>query len=63
MDMSYTQDVYMSHGTEYVFSINGREQFSVKFPFYFTLFVIFCPLSFPIKDALYIVGVWGSMIN
>jgi hypothetical protein len=21
--MSYTQDVYMSHGTEYVFSING----------------------------------------
>jgi hypothetical protein len=23
MDMSYTQDVYMSHGTEYVFSING----------------------------------------
>jgi hypothetical protein len=23
MDMSYTQDVYMSHSTEYVFSING----------------------------------------
>jgi hypothetical protein len=21
--MSYTQDVYMSHGTEYVFSMNG----------------------------------------
>jgi hypothetical protein len=21
--ISYTQDVYMSHGTEYVFSING----------------------------------------
>jgi hypothetical protein len=31
MDMFYTQDVYMSHGTEYVFSINGG--WRINFPF------------------------------